>query len=67
MLCIGVDLETFPQVQALAEQYDNVFASVGVHPLYKESREPVVEELIERGAHPKVVAIGETGLDYFLR
>lgn len=65
MLCIGVDLETFPQVQALAEQYDNVFASVGVHPLYKESREPVVEELIERGAHPKVVAIGETGLDYF--
>lgn len=65
MLCIGVDLETFPNVQALAEQYPHVFASVGVHPLYKESREPSVAELLERAAHPKVIAIGETGLDYF--
>ena len=65
MLCIGVDLESFPQVQALAEQYENVFASVGVHPLYKESREPQPNELVERAGHPKVVAIGETGLDYF--
>lgn len=65
MLCIGVDLETFPNVQALAEQYPHVFASVGVHPLYKESREPSVTELLERAAHPKVIAIGETGLDYF--
>lgn len=65
MLCIGVDLETFPNVQTLAEQYPHVFASVGVHPLYKESREPSVTELLERAAHPKVIAIGETGLDYF--
>ncbi|MDX1803837.1 MAG: TatD family hydrolase [Alcanivorax sp.] len=65
MLCIGVDLESFPDVQALAEQYPQVFASVGVHPLYKESREPQVAELVARAAHPKVVAIGETGLDYF--
>ncbi len=65
MLCIGVDLETFPDVQVLAEQYPQVFASVGVHPLYKESREPSVAELLERAAHPKVIAIGETGLDYF--
>ena len=65
MLCIGVDLETFPDVQALAEQHDHVYASVGVHPLYKESREPQVSELVERASHPKVVAIGETGLDYF--
>lgn len=65
MLCIGVDLETFPDVQALAEQYPHVFASVGVHPLYKESREPSVTELLERAVHPKVIAIGETGLDYF--
>lgn len=65
MLCIGVDLESFPNVQALAEQYPQVFASVGVHPLYKESREPSVDELLERAAHPKVIAIGETGLDYF--
>ena len=65
MLCIGVDLESFPDVLALAEQYSQVFASVGVHPLYKESREPSVSELVERAAHPKVVAIGETGLDYY--
>ncbi len=65
MLCIGVDLESFPDVQALAEEHDHVFASVGVHPLYKESREPSVDELLERAAHPKVIAIGETGLDYF--
>ena len=65
MLCIGVDLESFPDVQALADRYPHVFASVGVHPLYKESREPSAEELVERASHPKVVAIGETGLDYF--
>lgn len=65
ILCIGVDLETFPDVQAVADQFDNVFASVGVHPLYGESTEPTVEELIKRAQHPKVVAIGETGLDYF--
>ena len=65
MLCIGVDLETFSDVQALADRYPQIFASVGVHPLYKESREPSVDELLERAAHPKVVAIGETGLDYF--
>lgn len=65
MLCIGVDLESFPQVQALAEEYRHVFASVGVHPLYKQSREPAVEELVQRAGHDKVVAIGETGLDYF--
>jgi TatD DNase family protein len=64
-LCIGVDLETFPRVQALAETYDNVHASVGVHPLYKDSMEPTVDELVRLAAHPKVVAVGETGLDYF--
>ena len=64
MLCIGVDLESFPDVQALADRYPHVFASVGVHPLYKESREPSAEELVERASPPKVVAIGETGLDY---
>lgn len=64
-LCIGVDLETFPQVQAIAERYASIFASVGVHPLYKESQEPSREELVRLADHPKVVAIGETGLDYF--
>lgn len=65
ILCIGVDLESFPDVLAIAEQWPNVHATVGVHPLYKESREPDVAELVSLAAHPRVVAIGETGLDYF--
>lgn len=64
MLCIGVDLETFPDVLALAEQWPNVHATVGVHPLYRDSREPDADELVRLAAHPRVVAIGETGLDY---
>lgn len=63
-LCIGVDLESLPNVLAVAEKYDDVSASVGVHPLHLESLEPEIEKLIELAAHPKVVAIGETGLDY---
>lgn len=65
MLCIGVDLESFPAVRDLAEQYPNVHCTVGVHPLYRESREPSCAELIKLAEHPRVVAIGETGLDYF--
>ncbi len=65
MLCIGVDLETFADVRAIAERYDDVHCTVGVHPLYKDSREPSTDELVALAAHPKVVAIGETGLDYF--
>lgn len=65
LLCIGVDLETFPAVKNLAEAYANVHCTVGVHPLYKDSREPTAKELIDIAAHPRVVAIGETGLDYF--
>lgn len=63
-LCVGVDLETLPNVLAVAEAYDDVSASVGVHPLHLDSLEPEIEQLIELAAHPKVVAIGETGLDY---
>lgn len=65
MLCIGVDLETFPRVRALAEAHPEVHATVGVHPLYKDSREPDAAELMRLADHPRVVAIGETGLDYF--
>lgn len=64
-LCISVDLESFPAVQAIAEAHDNIYASVGVHPLYRDSGEPTLEQLITLAKHPKVVAIGETGLDYF--
>lgn len=64
-LCVSVDLETLPAVLAVAERYDNVFASAGVHPDHENVREPSVAELIELAEHPKVVAIGETGLDYY--
>ncbi|KAF1029841.1 MAG: putative metal-dependent hydrolase YcfH [Burkholderia plantarii] len=64
-LCVSVDLETLPAVLELAERFDNVYASVGVHPDHEDVREPSVAELVELAAHPKVVAIGETGLDYY--
>lgn len=64
-LCVSVDLPDYPQVLALAEQYPNIFASVGVHPDYEDTPEPSVAQLVELARHPKVVAIGETGLDYY--
>lgn len=64
-LCVSVNLENFPRVLALAEAHDNLFASVGVHPDHDDGREPGVEELVALAAHPRVVAIGETGLDYY--
>jgi len=64
-LCVSVDLATFPQVLKLAERHDNLYASVGVHPDYELEVEPNQEELVRLAQHPKVIAIGETGLDYF--
>jgi TatD DNase family protein len=64
-LCVSVDFETLPSVLDVAEKYENVYASVGVHPDHEEARDPTVTELVELAAHPKVVAIGETGLDYY--
>ncbi|MFZ5561154.1 MAG: TatD family hydrolase [Pseudomonadota bacterium] len=63
-LCIGVDLESLPSVLAVADAHDDVSASVGVHPLHLDALEPEIQQLVELAAHPKVVAIGETGLDY---
>lgn len=64
-LCVSVTLDKFPEVLALVEQHDNLFASVGVHPDYEDITEPSTEELVALANHTKVVAIGETGLDYF--
>jgi len=64
-LCVSVDLPDFPRVLALAEQYPHIFASVGVHPDYEDTPEPTVEQLVKLADHPKIVAIGETGLDYY--
>ena len=64
-LCVSVDLQTLPEVLACSERFDNVFASVGVHPNDSEDSGITVQELVKLAQHPKVVAIGETGLDYF--
>jgi TatD DNase family protein len=65
MLCVSVTLETFPEVRALAHGHANLFASVGVHPNEREGREPSVEDLTGLADDARVVAIGETGLDYY--
>ena len=65
MLCVSIDLESYPQMLQLVEAYPEVSVSVGVHPNEKDRREPTVEQLVELARHPKNVAIGETGLDYF--
>lgn len=64
-LCVSVDLPDFPQVLALAQQYPHIYGSVGVHPDYVDTPEPSVAQLVALADHPKIVAIGETGLDYF--
>lgn len=76
-LCISVTLEKFPEVLALAEQHANLYATVGVHPDYEAGVvdpdnpsdvplvEPDVATLVALGQHPRVVAVGETGLDYY--
>ncbi len=64
VLCVAVDLETAPEVLAIAEQFEHVWASVGLHPSHNSEPEPVEQDYIELAAHPKVVALGEMGLDY---
>jgi TatD DNase family protein len=64
-LCVSVNLESLPAVLKVSERFQHVFASVGVHPNEESGQEPEVAELVRLAAHPKVVAIGETGLDYF--
>jgi TatD DNase family protein len=65
MLCVSIDLESYPAMLKLVEGQPNISVSVGVHPNDFDRREPSVDELVELAAHPKNVAIGETGLDYF--
>lgn len=65
MLCVGVTLEKFPEVIALAHDHPNIFASVGVHPDEQNGCDPTTDQLVELAQDPRVVAIGETGLDYF--
>ena len=64
-LCICTTLDEFERVHSLATGHDNFWCSAGVHPDDPQSREPSVDDLIELSRKPKVVAIGETGLDYY--
>ena len=64
-LCICTTMEEFAAVHGLATRYDNFWATVGVHPDTEHMTEPSVQDLVERAALPRVVAIGETGLDYY--
>ncbi len=63
-LCVGVNLDDFPRIRTLAENHPHIYASVGVHPDY-EVEEPSIAEIVRLSDHEKVIAIGETGLDYF--
>jgi len=64
-LCVSVNLKDFAQVLALAEKYPHIYASVGVHPDYEDVEEPDVALLVKLAQHPRIIGIGETGLDYF--
>ena len=65
-LCISVDLPDFPKVLKLAQDHAHLYASVGVHPDYEDTPEPSFDFLVETALkHPKIIAIGETGLDYY--
>lgn len=65
MLCVSICLENYPAMLALVADHDCISVSVGVHPNEHACREPMVAELVELAGNPRVVAIGETGLDYF--
>lgn len=64
-LCICTTLEEFDAVHALALQHDNFWASAGVHPDNEGVQEPTLQRLLDLGSRDKVVALGETGLDYY--
>ena len=64
-LCVSVNLPDWPGLIDIVERNEALWASIGVHPDYEDTDEPDVQFLVEKSKHPKVVAIGETGLDYF--
>lgn len=65
-LCVSVDIPDFPKVLKLAQEHPHLYASVGVHPDYEDTPEPSVEFLVKMAkTHSKIIAIGETGLDYY--
>jgi TatD DNase family protein len=65
MLCVSVDLDHALVLQQIAATYPHISISVGLHPTEEKEQEPTIDELVQLAQHPKVVAIGETGLDYY--
>jgi len=65
MLCVSIDLASYPELLLLSQDYPSILLSVGVHPNVDQEQSPSVEELVDLGSNDKVIAIGETGLDYF--
>lgn len=65
ILCIAIDKKSCAEVKSIADSFQQVTASVGIHPNVEQDEQFTVEELVAQAAHPKVIAIGETGLDYF--
>ncbi|MGZ8226964.1 MAG: TatD family hydrolase [Methylococcaceae bacterium] len=65
MLCIAIDMESYPAMLALVTDYLQIFVSVGVHPNVQDGEDPSIEKLISLASSDKVIAMGETGLDYF--
>lgn len=65
MLCVSIQLENYPSMRRLVDEHPRVDVSVGVHPNEEEVSEPTAEELVKLAQDAAVVAIGETGLDYF--
>lgn len=64
-LCAGIDLPNIPAMIAIAEEYPQVWCSIGLHPNEEVPIEPTIDDLLRLADHPKVIAIGETGLDYY--
>lgn len=65
MLCVSVTLEAFPRVRDIAHAHSHIYASVGVHPNEREGKDPSADELTALASDARIVAIGETGLDYY--
>jgi TatD DNase family protein len=65
MLCVAIDFEHWSEVLSIAQAANNIFASIGVHPNEWEGYDPSVDELVAHAKHEKVIAIGETGLDFY--
>ena len=65
MQTICTRISDFPKIRSIAEQYNNIYCSVGIHPHNVKDETTTAEELVELAQHQKVIGIGETGLDYF--